>query len=299
MIFKIKARKEKGFTLIEVMITIVIMAALSVLTYQTIRNTAANRGRIQELLKNETMLSDALRVMEHDISRAFHYRNIHFEVLKASREEMAKAQQNIGQEGGPPQAPGGSPPPPPPPQQGLAAAAPQEPLVEPPNYTGFVGDASTLHLTTLSNYRTFAGSPESDQLTVGYTLENCPRRTGAEDVQGQCLMRSYRPYLERDIERGGIKDVVVENVESLNFRYFGEGQEDWTDRWDSTEGGEEFSRNLFPLAVEVSLSLYTSAQPTADGRRATLQRTIIVPLRFPNNPEGTRPQRSGVRDVPL
>ena len=289
--------KSRGFTLIELMITIMIMGVLSLLTYQTIRTTSVNRGKMQDLLKNETKLSDALRVMEHDVSRAFHYRNISFEILKASREAMKKAQAPPSLPPAAGRTPGAPPPPPPPPPN--PNQPPEEPLVEPPNYTGFVGDANSLFLTTLSNYRTLANSPQSDQLTVGYTVENCPSRAEASEPS-RCLMRTYKYFLEENIERGGKKDVVVENVHSLNFRYFGEGQDDWTDRWVSTETGEDFSRGRFPLAVEIALSIFT-ADEAAPGQseRQTLQRTIIVPIRFPNNPEGLRPQRSGVRDVPL
>ncbi len=288
-------RSSRGFTLIEVMITVAIMGVLSLLTYQTIRTTSVNRGKMQSLLKNETKLSDALRVMEHDVSRAFHYRNIHFEILKASREAMAKAQRPPAPQ---PNQDGNQPPPPPVPP--APNVVPEEPLVEPPNYSGFEGDATSLYLTTLSNYRTLANSPQSDQLTVGYTVESCPNRAGVNTtMSSRCLMRTYKHFLERDLEEGGKKDVVVENVQSLTFRYFGDGQDDWTDRWVSTEGGEEFSRGRFPLAVEIALSLYTAEPGEGQTEAPTLQRTIIVPLRFPNNPAGQTPQRSGVRDVPL
>jgi prepilin-type N-terminal cleavage/methylation domain-containing protein len=84
-----KVNSSKGFTLIEVMISVVIMAVLSLLTYQAIRTASQNRGKVQELLRNEAKLGDALRVLEHDVSRAFHYRNIHFE-LTSSRVETIR-----------------------------------------------------------------------------------------------------------------------------------------------------------------------------------------------------------------
>lgn len=289
-----KVNSSKGFTLIEVMISVVIMAVLSLLTYQAIRTASQNRGKVQELLRNEAKLGDALRVLEHDVSRAFHYRNIHFEVLSASRKELQRANQqpggnNQGSDGQQNQVT---------PSEALSASL-QAPLRPPPNYSGFVGDEASLYLTTLSNYRTLSDVPQSDQLTVGYWLDECPRREGSNPV-GKCLLRSQKYFLERDIEKVGDVDVVVENVQMLKFRYFGLGQDDWVDRWSSIETGEDFSRNKFPLAVEISLSLYTADEP-APGQTAppTLQRTIIVPIRFPNNPEGSEPVSSGVRDVPL
>ena len=123
--------KSRGFTLIELMITIMIMGVLSLLTYQTIRTTSVNRGKMQDLLKNETKLSDALRVMEHDVSRAFHYRNISFEILKASREAMKKAQAPPSLPPAAGRTPGAPPPPPPPPPN--PNQPPEEPLIEPTN----------------------------------------------------------------------------------------------------------------------------------------------------------------------
>ena len=86
-------KSNSGFTLIEVMLVLVILAGLTVLSSQTMQQAIRNKIKLQNQLDEVSQVRDALKIMEKDINLAFHYRDVQDELraaIKKRRTEIAK-----------------------------------------------------------------------------------------------------------------------------------------------------------------------------------------------------------------
>ena len=90
------------------------------------------------------------------------------------------------------------------------------------------GDGSPmdeLHFTSFAHEKLRANSAESDQCEISYFVMLDP------DTGKNILYRREDPYIDTEPMSGGESLELVDNVLSLNFRYFN-GNE-WVDEWDS------------------------------------------------------------------
>jgi len=276
-------KNQAGFTLIEIVIAVVIMAGLSMLTAQAIRNSEMSRSKVTTELEQMAVVRDVLRVIERDINLAFHHRDFTISMLneidrQRARANQAQNQQSQGQPGQFQQ----------PPQIFQPPILPERKL--PKQLTGFVGALNSLHLTTLSNVRTTKDAKESEQAEVGYFLKDCrglpsgPGAAGGASNRVQeassCLFRRRSPILDGDVTEGGAETLLVDHVQTFQLRYFGPDREDWVEAWRFGEGGDEISRENFPYAVEVTLAVHNRRDP----KSKRISMTMVAPIRFPNNP---------------
>ena len=75
--------------------------------------------------------------------------------------------------------------------------------------------------------------------------------------------------------------MLVENVEELKFRFLGPEREDFVDTWKTGKNGDELTKDKFPYAVEITLTIHDKNNPKD---RAETQ-TTLVSLNFENNPK--------------
>ncbi len=293
-------RQSRGMTLLEILISMAILAGMSLLIATSITTGAQNRMRINAQLERQGLLRDALRVIERDINRAFNHRDYVVEVYneagqlhrkrleeqkKKGQGAQGEAEENSGGEEAPAEG-----------QQDPAQAGPPIPPFEPEadlSQTQFMGTENELHFTALSHVRTLAEARESDQIQVGYFVRECTSRSTRQRVP--CLWRRHSTILDDRIDQGGTELVLVENVRSFELRYLGaEMGEDWVSGWDSgaasgvaTRGPiDGRSQGAFPTAVEVTLEIDDSRSSNQD---QGLRMTMVALVRFPNNP----PQQAG------
>lgn len=263
------SEKSSGFTLLEVMVALAIMAVLSLMTTQAIRAGLANKTLVASEIDREAKLTDALRIIRSDIAAAFHYQDV-----------FCKMENEINAPPASTPAPGAPPANPPP--FGAPASATPKPC--PPNYTGFIGNSDSLYFTTLSHVRTIRNAQESDQAKVGYFLRSCrPVVSGANNnkAASQCLFRASSPVLDSEIDQPGPSTLLVENVEEFKLRYLGPEHQDFVDTWRTGRDGDDVTKDKFPYAVEITLTLHDKNDPK--DRPAT--QTILAPLWFENNPK--------------
>ena len=252
-------RSVSGFTLVEVMVALAILAVMTVFTAGAIQSAIRAREKIGGVITRESTVRDALRVIERDVNAAFHYRDISPETAAA-----------------PAAAPANS--------TGTAAAAPPPAPTPDPNrpaavqLTQFVGEKDRLNFTALSHVRTQQDAAESDQEEVGYYTASCRTRS-LKPVEVNCLWRRHALEIDNDVTKGGEAAVLVENVESFKLRYLGPKKEEWQEAWKTDVNGDDLTRDTFPYAVEVALKVLDKSDPNAK----PVSMTMVAEIRFPNN----------------
>jgi prepilin-type N-terminal cleavage/methylation domain-containing protein len=274
---------SRGFTLIEVLITMTILAVLTVLTTQSIQQAIKSKTKITEQIDEQSKIRDALRIMEKDINLAFHFRDIETEIKeKLKAKKKASTQQKPP---GNPNDPNGGQNPFPPPEGAEDPMTMNEVPPEPPEVerinptTEFKGDSSSIHFVTMNSGRLLKDSAQADFIEVGYTLNDCKNISTGQT--SKCLWRRSSSIADEVVDKGGNEVVLLENIEEFELKYLGRGKQDWVKDWKSALGGDAATQNNFPMAVEISLTV--KAGEGEKKKKISMQ--IVASIRFPNNPE--------------
>jgi prepilin-type N-terminal cleavage/methylation domain-containing protein len=305
-------RNQKGFTLLEVLIVISILASLTIMTAQSIQKATNSKVKLDMQTQDVGQLRDALKIMQRDIQLAFHYRDLNEEFNKIVRENRKKA---LSPNSAAPQTPNPSnpsesqqpPPPPAPPNPSNPTAAPTyqfdanncllpietDPLCKKnPNRkdseTHFVGKNEELYFVTQNVGRISENPPTADFQKVGYFVKPCKRITTDNQTQEtsiNCLMRRNSSIVEGDVTKGGEEAVLIEDVTSFKLRYLGIGKQDWISDWSSRDG--EF-KGKFPEAVEIEIAIEKELKvqgkiENEEAKKKKISMILAVPVRFTNN----------------
>ncbi len=266
---------RSGFTLIEVVVAIAILAVLSIYTAQSIQRGIKSKAKIEKEIERTSVVRDALKVIERDINLAFNYRDINVSLYNLAGQARTS------------QSPSASTTPIPGSTQSAvavpqAAASPFKPK-EQKLLTAFLGSNKDISLTTLSGVRTQADTQTSDQVVVGYQVKDCTNRIN-KNLKSRCLWRRLNPIISDDITKGGDETVLLENVTRFELRYLGPGKEtEWIKDWSSGVKGDDSTRGKFPYAVEITIEAQNKNIP---GDKPVAM-TWVASLRFPNNAEPT------------
>lgn len=276
--------KDAGFTLLEILISTVILVFISIFVARTINRGLEAKTKIQRDIDRTVALRETLSLMSRDIQLAFHYRDINVELYNAALAEGCKGTGTPPTDPPPPPPPPGTPPPPPKPARLSAevCAAKKQQKIK----TEFIGESEKLNFATLSNIRTQRDQQTSDQAEVGYELKDCRIAAAKSQSSSKCLWRRTSPVLDDKPLEGGASGVLLENVKSLSFRYLGPGENvEWVQTWRTdgeagSAGTDSKTAGKFPLAVEITLEI--------EDRNVTppkeIGMTIVAPIRDTNNP---------------
>lgn len=286
--------KNRGFTLIEIMVAMLILAGLSLIMAQSVRTGLDDRKKIQLQLSEESLIRDAMRLIVSDVAAAFHHRDytvgLYNKVLELRKKKAAGGVAGIALG-----APGAAPPPAagqssgaPPTATAQTAADPlaaATPLPVPTQLTGFNGNADSMTFTLRNHVRRFVDSKDSDQSRVSYFLRSC-RSPGPKALSSNCLYRleTTNPTDEFPLsppdEDDAVSVVLVRNVTNFKLRYIVFGQQEFTDTWDSSpKASTGVTRDRFPDAVEISMAIMNKSNPQARERKLTW----LAPVRASNN----------------
>lgn len=259
-------KTKSGFTLLEVLLTISIIAVLAVLAARTIQQSVQSKAKIQGQIDDLSKIRDALRLIERDLALAYHHRDFEKEINDTYKKLNVPTPSQPNQPPQPPQAP--EPPP---------EAARQDPT------THFVGSSQEMNFVTMNNSRVLSNQRQADFVEVGYSLKECK-----SDGGGQCLWRRMSPLVDSDVTKGGNELALLDHITELSFKYIGRGKQDWVTEWRSDLGGDAVTKDNFPWAVEISLT-YIRKEGEAE-KKYSMQ--IVAPIHFPNNNE-SRTNASG------
>lgn len=115
--------------------------------------------------------------------------------------------------------------------------------------TNFIGSRDRLVFTSLAHQRLYADAKESDQMVVEYSVKTSTKKSAHSQ---QDLMRRENPnvYGEDKMERGGLEDVLLEDVKRVEFSYWDSDQKDWVNDWDTRKLEK---KSILPTRVRITL----------------------------------------------
>jgi general secretion pathway protein J len=140
--------------------------------------------------------------------------------------------------------------------------------------TAFVGKSSTnfdrLDFTAFAHFRSERDSHESDEAEVGYFVSKDPDNPDKFD-----LVRREQTPIDFDPLKGGIVNVVAEDIDSFDVRYLDPMTSQWLETWDSTQVTGQ--PNRMPLEVKVTLVL----KGVGGGPNYSYTTKIFLPIQQP------------------
>jgi len=191
-------------TLLEIMISMAVMAMISLLIYGAF--DSISRGRRGEALRSDRARQgrDAMERMVHELQSAF-----------------------------------------------LSMHTPSSPALV-TRTTGFYAQSSSqfdrVDFTSFAHRRVQAESKESDQAEIGYFVVRDPNVDGKMD-----LVRREESPIDYDFKRGGVVNVLAEDVEKFDIKYLDSLTSQWLESWDSTLVSGQLNR--LPLEVRIEIEL--------------------------------------------
>lgn len=129
------------------------------------------------------------------------------------------------------------------------------------------GKKSELVLTTLSHRNYFTENRESEQTEISFQLQNSKTSKYSTLVKREAELIDEKPY------EGGKTYTLLENVVSLEFKYFDPKSGKWQDAWNSDEGA---FRDKFPTSIKILVEV-------AGERSKPIKVETSFKVSFPNN----------------
>ncbi len=118
--------------------------------------------------------------------------------------------------------------------------------------TAFIGKNSMpfdrLDFTAFAHRRTERDSHESDQAEVGYYVVADDDSTDKMD-----LVRREQTPIDMDPQKGGVRNVVAEDVLEFDVKYLDPTTGQWVESWDTTQATGQ--PNRLPLEVSIKIVL--------------------------------------------
>jgi general secretion pathway protein J len=140
--------------------------------------------------------------------------------------------------------------------------------------TNFIGTREKLLFTSLAHQRLYADAKESDQMVVEYAVRTSTKKSshGQQD-----LMRRENPnlYGEDKMDRGGVEDVLLEDVKRLEFSYWDSDLKDWVNEWDTRRLEK---KSILPTRVRITV---VRADENGHEQRYTTETRIMLNTEIP------------------
>jgi len=222
---------RRGFTLLEVMVSVGIIALVGALIYGAFMGMNKSRNNMSHIADRYQQGRQAIDRMARELSSAF-----------------------------------------------MSAHAPFDQTI-PTRQTAFIGSdqsgADRVDFTAFANIRLKRDAHESDQGELSYFLAQDP------DSSALDLVRRFSKHIDDDPTRGGVVQVMAENVDSFDLRYLDPATGEWLETWDSTQPAAQLGR----LPSQVWITLWLSDGPRGEPVKFETKATVSLqtPLNFAAN----------------
>jgi general secretion pathway protein J len=211
---------QGGFTLMETMVAVVILALIGGMAYGTLGRALSARDRTTLITDRYHGLRQALTRMSREISMAY---------LSQNRD-----------------------------------------CADPRSRTLFLARRASrgarLDFTSFSHHKRRADAKEGDENELSYFIDNDP-----ETPRRRHLMRREQGRIDEYPDSGGSSQVLAEDIDDLEMRFYDSKADNWVDEWDNT-GQNTFNR--LPKYVALTLQ-FTDARGKT--QKITTKTRIFLP----------------------
>jgi general secretion pathway protein J len=138
-------------------------------------------------------------------------------------------------------------------------------------------DSSTtdrIDFNSFSHRRLARDAHESDQNELSYFVSRDPEAPG----QKMDLVRRESTLLDLEPDKGGIIQVLAEDIESFDVQYLDQATGEWSDTWDSSQPAAQYGR--LPLQVRITLMLRGGIGDRPIKLTTKIPLTMQAPLSF-------------------
>ncbi len=198
------ANRQRGMTLVEVMVAMAILAAMMMLTWQSFRSTAQAKMEADRIQDREHEIRIAMNRMVADLEGAY---------LSANEDQslMERRTLFIGQEATP---------------------------------------VDELRFSSLTHSVLWSDAQESEQTLIAYYAEPDP-----DDSSKTNLMRreSRRLSNENWQQEPAEVDVLLRNIQKVEFQYYDWRDKEWGKKWNSTQADAERGRVPFYVKIRIEV----------------------------------------------
>lgn len=292
-----------GFTLIEMLITMSILAALSVMVAEAIRQSAQQKEKISKQIDLVAPVRDTQKLILSDIQNAVHVVDTELNIAKAlekaqklrkkEKEDAAKKKQGGADGAG--GSDGGSSEEAEKKVQESAQAESEDDAAESLPYlpahkskvrispeTHFIGKEEAMHFVAKNQLPNLGGKRFSENIEVGYFLDSCvgPKQNKKQFETGKCLFRRMSTLPDSVVEVGGVNSELLAHVTEFKLSYYLASEDEWFKEWNSTDKGPAQTKGRYPDAVQVRLQLEV---PTGEkGAKKKVGAQFVAPVIFAN-----------------
>ena len=245
---------QRGFTLVEVLLAVTILATLSVLTWTSISQMFKTEEIVMERQERYRMVRLAMTRMADEISMAYLAGPDHGGEIIRGEEMLYETDARF---------------------QGPSAR-----YFEPVQF-GMIGRGEHLHFTSFGHVRTVEGERASHHAQIGYFLDTHTNERG--DVVTRLRRRASSDF-DDDLTRGGTVHTMIPEVEHIRFEYWDAGEPElgtareialgrWVSEWDTTS--RQFAGRL-PPRIRITLTM-PPAGPRGETETFVTQTTLGMP----------------------
>ncbi|WP_437506703.1 type II secretion system protein GspJ [Sorangium sp. So ce1099] len=198
-----RRRRSGGLTLLEVLVSISILALIGTLIYGAFDGMSRSRAGISRISDRYHQGRAAIARISRELQEAFLSRH-----QPADKNIVVRLTAFAGQDSSP---------------------------------------ADRIDFTAFAHRRLVRNAHESDQCEIGYFGSRDPERDRLD------LVRREAKTIDIEPTRGGVVNVLAEDIESFNIQYLDPVTGEWVDSWDSTQPAAQLDR--LPSQVWVTLIL--------------------------------------------
>jgi len=121
----------------------------------------------------------------------------------------------------------------------------------------FTGTETMMSFISTSHVRVYRSTPESEFVQIGYELKTIKDSRSLGTTQALIRSENVNAFTLRDNENAKelSKIPLLENIQSIKFRYYRAEKEEWLNQWDSTS--TELLQRL-PDVIEVQIDVKNS-----------------------------------------
>ena len=134
--------------------------------------------------------------------------------------------------------------------------------------TAFIGTARRVDFNAFSHRRIVKDAHESDQCELSYFSASHPKNTKVLN-----LARREQVIADDQPGKGGVVQILVDDIDTFSLRYLDPLTGLWSDMWDSTSPAGNLNR--MPLQIELNLVL--KGGPSNEPIRLRTKTSIMIP----------------------